>query len=242
MSTNTIAKHSLKTTTLYHVITNNSNTIMFVFYFSVCILYNYWAINYISNYFDSTTFDSYKLSLNTSSQLRYNKTEIQNEFLTTKYLKIVHPNEFNDLNLIFNEYEYYNALCIVINSITLIFGYLSNKYIDDSHDYFIVYMFNQIIKSLIGGKVMYNCTKIFNKYDKTILYPELGFYNIEGITVFSSGITLAMITFVLVSIILIGLFEFTKLIWDELIKCAKNTKIEYVETKYKTIRELAEDL
>ena len=103
MSTNTIAKHSLKTTTLYHVITNNLNTIMFVFYCSVCILYNYWAINYISNYFDSTTFDSYKLSLNTSSQLRYNKTEIQNEFLTTKYLKIVHPNEFNDLKIRYAE-------------------------------------------------------------------------------------------------------------------------------------------
>ena len=242
MSTNTIAKNSLKTTTLYHVITNNSNTIKFVFYFSVCILYNYWAINYISNYFDSTTFDSYKLSLNTSSPLRYNKTEIQNEFLTKKYLKIVHLSEFNDLNSIFNEYEYYNALCIVINLITLIFGYLSNKYIDDSHDYFIVYMFNQIIKSLIGGKVMYNCTKIFNKYDKTFLYPKFGFYVIEVITVFSSGITFAMITFLVLSIIILGLFEFIKLIWDELIKCAKHTKIEYIETKYKTIQELAEDL
>jgi len=242
MSTNTIAKHSLKTTTLYNVISNNSNTIIFVCYFIICILYNYWAINYISNYFDSTTFDSYKLSINESSQLRYNKTEMKNEFLKTKYLKIVHPSEFNDLNSIFNEYEYYNALCIVINSMTLIFGYLSNKYIDDSHDYFIVYLFNQIIKSLIGGKIMYNCTKIFNKYDKMILYPELGFYSIEGITIFSSAITLAMITFIITGIILLGLFEFTKLIWDELVKCAKDTKIEYVETKYKTIHELAEDL
>ncbi len=235
MSTNLIAKHSLKTTTLYNVISNNSNTIIFICYFIICVLYNYWAINYISDYFNSE-------SLELSSEIDYNKTEIQNVLLARKYLKIVHPNEFNDLNLIFNEYEYYNALCIVINSMTIIFGYLSNKYIDDSHGYFIVYIFNQIIKSILGGKVIYNRNKISNKYEKGILYPELGFYIIEGITVFSSGITIAMGTFLVLSIIILGLFDFINLIWDELVKCAKDTKIEYVETKYKTIQELAEDL
>ncbi len=121
-------KQSLKTTTLYNVIENNFHHIVFIAFYCIYILFDFWAINTISNYYDNKSLENPPYQpINSSLHLRYNNdSELLNEFYQKKYMAVVHPETFNSIKNDFTQIQYYLFVCLFINIFTVIFGYILN--------------------------------------------------------------------------------------------------------------------